>query len=238
MWWFFFAQIIIYHMLITGNKKLCGVFGWNIAQEWGRKWALKRKNCRKNILFFSSLAKSAMNGCSVAVFFLIGFRFIWKKNFRKTFQRLLGRISRRVCDQLSFSMIQVSHISWNFSKSARKVSIFFAKMIDLCLLTEKNQTLNWTKYCTVAKSVGRSRPIWTSVVVRARRLRSAAGSINSGRHILESRCAEHCANDAFLTSFRATLIELNKSVAREACTERRSIAWLNCVSKHMLWWSC
>ena len=23
----FFAQIIIYHMLITGNKKLCGVFG-------------------------------------------------------------------------------------------------------------------------------------------------------------------------------------------------------------------
>ena len=31
MWWFFFAQIIIYHMLITGNKKLCGVFGWNIA---------------------------------------------------------------------------------------------------------------------------------------------------------------------------------------------------------------
>ena len=66
---------------------------------------------------------------------------------------------------------------------------------------------NWTKYCTGAKSVGRGRPIWTSVVVRARarRLRSAAGSINSGRHILESRCAERCANDAFLTSFRATL---------------------------------
>ena len=40
---------------------------------------------------------------------------------------------------------------------------------------------------------------------RARRLRSAAGSINSGRHILESRCAERCANDAFSTSFRATL---------------------------------
>ena len=41
---------------------------------------------------------------------------------------------------------------------------------------------------------------------RARRLRSAAGSINSGRHILESRCAERCANDAFSTSFQATLI--------------------------------
>ena len=41
--------------------------------------------------------------------------------------------------------------------------------------------------------------------LRARRLRSAPGSINSGRHILESRCAERCANDEFLTSFRATL---------------------------------
>ena len=75
----FFAQIIIYHMLITGNKKLCGVFGWNIALEWGRKWALKRKNSRKNILVFSSLAESAMNWCLVAVFFLIGIGFICKK---------------------------------------------------------------------------------------------------------------------------------------------------------------
>ena len=30
-------------------------------------------------------------------------------------------------------------------------------------------------------------------------------SVYSGRHILESRCAERCANDAFSTSFRATL---------------------------------
>ena len=40
---------------------------------------------------------------------------------------------------------------------------------------------------------------------RSRRLRSSAESINSGRRILESRCADCCANDAFLTSFRATL---------------------------------
>ena len=39
-----------------------------------------------------------------------------------------------------------------------------------------------------------------------RRLRSATGSINSGRHILAfTMCRERCANDAFLTSFRATL---------------------------------
>ena len=44
---------------------------------------------------------------------------------------------------------------------------------------------NWMKYCTVAKTMGRGRPIWTSVIVRVRRLRSAAGSINSGRHILD-----------------------------------------------------
>ena len=38
-----------------------------------------------------------------------------------------------------------------------------------------------------------------------RLLCSAAGSINSGRHVLESGCAERYANDAFLTSFRASL---------------------------------
>ena len=184
------------------------------------------KIAEKTSLFFSSLAKSAMNVCSVAVF-SHWFSVHLKEKLQEDFQRLLGRIPRRVCDQLTFSVIQVSHISWNFSKSARKVSIFFAKMIDLCLLTEKNQTLKGV--------IGRNIALWQNLWVgvgrferrsssaRARRLRFAAGSINSGRHILESRCAEHCANDVFLTSFRATLIELNKSVAREACTERRSI---------------
>ena len=68
-------------------------------------------------------------------------------------------------------------------------------------------------------SIGRNIALWQNLWVgegrferrsssaraRARRLRSATGSINSGRHILESRCAERCANDAFSTSFRATL---------------------------------
>ena len=46
---------------------------------------------------------------------------------------------------------------------------------------------NWTKYCTVAKSVGRGKAdLNVGRRSRARRLRSAAGSINSGRHILES----------------------------------------------------
>ena len=63
------------------------------------------------------------------------------------------------------------------------------------------------KYCTMAKSMGRSRPIWTSVVVCAR----VACAMRPVRSIpvaifLRSRCAERCANDAFLTSFRATLM--------------------------------
>ena len=37
---------------------------------------------------------------------------------------------------------------------------------------------NWTKYCTVTKSVGRGRPIWTLVVVRAR-VAFALGQVQS-----------------------------------------------------------
>ena len=55
--------------------------------------------------------------------------------------------------------------------------------------------------------IGRNIALWQNLWVGVGRfVRSAAGSINSGRHILESRCAERCANDEFLTSFRATLI--------------------------------
>ena len=58
---------------------------------------------------------------------------------------------------------------------------------------------NWTKYCTVAKSVGRDRPkLKVGRRLRARRLRSAAGSINSGRHIL----AHDAQSAAQTTRFR------------------------------------
>ena len=65
----------------------------------------------------------------------------------------------------------------------------------------------WIKYCTGAKRMGPVGP--TSVEVNgcahARRLCSATKSTNSDRHILESGFTERCANDSFLTSFRATL---------------------------------
>ena len=142
-------------------------------------------------------------------FFLVVIGFICKKNFRKTFQRLLGRIPRRI------SINIFNNSSFNtfpgFSQNLpENVSIFFAKMIDLCLLTQKNQTLYGV--------IGRNTALWQNLCAglgrfdrrsssaHASRLRSAAGSINSDRHILELRCAERCANDAFLTSFRATLI--------------------------------
>ena len=113
-----------------------------------------------------------MNGCC-SCFFFIDFRFIWKKNFRKTFQRLLGRIPRRVCDQLTFSMIQVSHIFWNFSKSARKVSLFSAKMIDLCLLTEENQTLKGV----IGRNIALWQNLWVGVGRFERRSSSARASL-------------------------------------------------------------
>ena len=64
----------------------------------------------------------------------------------------------------------------------------------------------WMKYCTVAKSygMGRDRPISVEVTGCAR-VACALQPSQSGRHSLESKGADHCANDAFLTSLRATL---------------------------------
>ena len=87
---------------------------------------------------------------------------------------------------------------------------------------------NWTKYCTVAKSVGRGRPIWRSVVVCARvacALRPVQS--HSGRHILESRCAERCANDAFSTSFRAGYLWQHYYTSRCGVEEDASTRWRN-----------
>ena len=119
-------------------------------------------------------------------FFLIGIGFICKKNFRKTFQRLLGRIPRRFCDQLTLSIIQVLTHFLEFLKICPKMfPFFFAKMTDLYISadSEKPKVIggNWTKYCTVAKSVGRGRPIWTSVVVRARASLVFCGRFNQFR---------------------------------------------------------
>ena len=126
MWWFFFAQIIIYHMLITGSKKLFGVFGWNIALEWGRKLALERKNSRKNILVFLFKRLKARWTDALSLFCLIGIGFTYKKNFRKTFQRLLGRKPRRFCNQLTFSIIQVFAHFLEFLKICPKMLPFFS----------------------------------------------------------------------------------------------------------------
>ena len=76
-----------------------------------------------------------MSWCFVAVF-LIGIGFTCKKNFRRTFQRLLGRKPRRFCDQLTLSIIQVlAHFPGISQNLPENVSIFFAKMIDLSPLT-------------------------------------------------------------------------------------------------------
>ena len=62
------------------------------------------------------------------------------------------------------------------------------------------------KYCTVAKSMGRDRT--NSVEVNG--CAHVACALGPSRSIqvaifLNHDCADRCANDAFLTSFRATL---------------------------------
>ena len=100
-------------------------------------------------MFFSFLAKSAMNGCFVAVFFSL----VLGSSVRKTSGRLSrdwlsrdcleeyqGRIPKRFCDQLTFSIIQVVNTFPGISQNLpENVSIFLAKMINLCLLTQKTK---------------------------------------------------------------------------------------------------
>ena len=81
---------------------------------------------KKTSLFFSSLARSADELMLSSCFFLIGIGFISKKNFRKTFQRLLGRIPRCFCDQLTFSITQVLTHFLEFLKICPKMFPFFS----------------------------------------------------------------------------------------------------------------
>ena len=112
-------------MLITGKKNYVGYLDEILLQSGVENGHSNEKIAEKTSLFFSSLAKSAMNWCLVAVFFLIGIGFICKKNFRKIFQRLLGRIPRCFCDQLTFSIIQVWTHFLEFLKICRKMFPFF-----------------------------------------------------------------------------------------------------------------
>ena len=87
------------------------------------------------------------------------------------------------------------------------------------------------KYCTVAKSMGRSRPIWTSIVICVR----VACALRPVR-FLPSRCAERCANDAFLTSFRATLTTnmltcIGRGLLEQRLLAEGRIAWLKMCGK-------
>ena len=138
----------------------------------GSKIGTQTKKSPKKILVFLFKGLKARWTDALSLFFLIGNGFTCTKNFRKTFQRLLGRKPRRFCDQLTFLIIQVFAHFLEFLKICPKMfPLFFAKMINLCLAdSEKPKIIggNWMKYCTVAKSMRRGRPIWTSVSVRAR----------------------------------------------------------------------
>ena len=113
------------HAVALTGKKIMLVFGWNNALELGRKLALKWKNRRKYILVFLFKRLKVQWTDALSLFFLIGIDVICKKNFRKTFQRLLGRKPRRFCDQLTFSIIQVFAHFLEFLKIRQKMFPFF-----------------------------------------------------------------------------------------------------------------
>ena len=81
-----FAQIMIYHMLITGNKSYVGYLVEILHLSGVENGHSNEKIAEKASLFFSSLARSAMNGCLVAAFFSL----ILGSSVRKT----SGRLSR------------------------------------------------------------------------------------------------------------------------------------------------
>ena len=124
-------------------------------------------------MFFSSLAKSAMNWCLVAVFFSL----VLGSSVRKT----LGRLSRDcleeyrgafVINYITFSMVQVLTHFLEFLKICPKMFPFFAKMIDLCLLTQKNQTL----WGVIGRNIALWQNLWVGVGRFERRSSSARAS--------------------------------------------------------------
>ena len=75
-------------------------------------------------------------------YFLIGIGFICKKIFRKN----IPDTACKNTEVFSWSINIFNNSSFNTfpgisQNMPENVSIFFAKMIDLCLLTQKNQTL-------------------------------------------------------------------------------------------------
>ena len=94
MWWFFCSN----HHLSYADKGQQKVM-WGIWMKYctrvGSKIGTQAKKSPKNILVFLFKWLKAWWTDALSLFFLIGIGFTCKKNFRKTFQRLLGRKPRR-----------------------------------------------------------------------------------------------------------------------------------------------
>ena len=100
-----------------------------------------------------------------SLFFIIDIGFTCKKNSRKTFQRLFGRNPRLFVinsNFRSFKFHTFPGISQNLNEN---VSIFYWNDRHLSADSVKPNITGgiWMKYCTVAKSMGRDRPISVAV---------------------------------------------------------------------------
>ena len=146
---FFFAQIIIYHMLTTG-KNMLGIWTKCCTTVGSKMGTQTKKYPKKHRCFFLQKAKSVMNWCLVA---------------RKT----SGRLSRGCLVEnqgVLWSIRIFGHASIHTFPGISKnlpenVSIFCQNDQLMSAVSEKPNITGgiWMKCCTVAKSMGRDRPI-------------------------------------------------------------------------------
>ena len=121
----FFAQIIIYHNYSdNGQQKLMWGIWMKYCTRVGSKMGTQTKKLPKKRPCFSLLWIKARwtDVLIVAVFFSL----VLGSSVRKTSGRLLGRIPRCFCDQLTFSMTQVLTHFLEFLKICPKMLPFFS----------------------------------------------------------------------------------------------------------------
>ena len=126
MWWFFFCSNHHLSYADNGQQKIMWGIWMKYCTRVESKIGTQTKKSPKNILVFLFKRLKAWWTEALSPFFLIGIGFTCKKNFRKTFQKLLGRKPMRFCDQLTFSTIQVFAHFLEFLKICPKMFPFFS----------------------------------------------------------------------------------------------------------------
>ena len=175
------------------------VFGWNIALQWVRNGHSNEEIAEKHPCFSFKRVKARWTEGLVTVFFLLALDSPVRKTSGRLFQRPFGRKLIRFCNQLEFSPSFKFHTFPGISQNLPENVSFFSEIIDLCLLTQKNQTLQGVFGWTIAlwqKVWARDRPISVEVYGSARN----ACALRPGRSIPVAIFLNHDAQIAAQTT--------------------------------------